>query len=410
MEEEMRRTMVVLLTLAMALPVFTGCDDETTDGDADTDVDADGDAGGDGDADTDGDADSDGDGDADGDGDSDADLDGDEDADGDTDEDGDGEVGPQCHPTATAEPFELDPAYCVVWRATLASAADSVVLSGPTTLLAHSFADREVVEVEIDAVAGSESDRHVIGTYEPSLEGDLWVSSYLAATPWGEAAVGYTNSAMSGEVFAFDSREEGHVTMLAPSNYAAAWLDEAELLVDGFGLAGVGSTHGLYLARIGDEGAEAIQVVSGLLDYSAPLAASAEVVVAGGNDLTTNRLFAFSAHEIDAATGGSTVLDAAAAGDVVYEGSIIFAGNGIAIDGTILYVADAPGFAFDTLHAIPLTVDGDSVTAGTSAVVLAVGADTAVTVLGLSTHAGLLGVHVRMDDTSIFVAAIQLRR
>lgn len=391
------------MVLALMVPMTSGCDDDDpTDGDADVDGDADSDADGDGDADGDADVDGDADGDADGDGDGDADFDGDVDDDADVD----GDL--VCHETANAEPFVLADDYCVIWRVEIAGGASSAVLSGPDSILLHDFAEHEILAVGVDPATGEETARESVASYEPTLGGDHWVSSYLGLGQLGELVVGYTNSDMSGEIFLWLVEATEPLSVIAPSNYAAAWLDAGLVMVGGMGLGATASGQGVYVGVVDDEGVhDPVHFVNNLHDYSAPLASSGDVVVVGGNDLTTNRLYAFPYDEVVDAMLDETALDAISDGDLVYEGSIVFAGNGIAVDDTTLYVADAPDFAFHTLHAIPLDVSTTSVSAGAPAPVLSVAPAAADAVLGLSTRDGLLGVHAMVGETTVFLALME---
>lgn len=118
-----------------------------------------------------------------------------------------------------------------------------------------------------------------------SAEVLLFPGGYLAVSPdRGATAFGYTTTAagFQGEIFRVLTADGATVELDAPGNFGAAWLDASTLLVNGFGVDGVGDGQGLYAVVFSAGAADVTQVASGLGIASGGVHVAADHVLVGG--------------------------------------------------------------------------------------------------------------------------------
>ncbi len=143
-----------------------------------------------------------------------------------------------------------------------------------------------------------------------------------------------------------------------------------------------------------------MMLISNIHDASSAMAAGDGIVVAGGNDLTDNHLYAFTVAELETAIEEGTTLDAVVDGDEVYTGAVAFSGGAVAIMGGSLYVA-IPGewpAAVTSIVAVPLTVADGGVSAGSETTIVTLEAEAVIDTVDLSASGSLLGIHYAVTD------------
>lgn len=273
-----------------------------------------------------------------------------------------------CNHELDLGPLELSEQLCVVaslgelpqTAAAFAVTAHQLWLYGP----GDAASDFSVTTHDLDLSQGTVGDKgtEALGFSAQLDEGvTAFPGGFLAVAPDHTAAVGYTrDSDFGGSVIV--AADQSPTDLDSPGNYDAAWLDDDTLLVNGQGLGGGEPQQGLYAWQRQSDLRH--QLVGNLGNASSFVARGDSVVFVGESAWPSNKLYAFTAEELQQALAERKTLDAKTDGDLVYEGEIIDA-TAVADSLVVLETSFDEDFAplFGAVRRIGVAVQGASVSA-----------------------------------------------
>lgn len=238
-----------------------------------------------------------------------------------------------------------------------------------------------------------------------SKDDPIFVGGYLARSPGGSLALGYTRSSDFSGAVLLVAPPAGPDEIEGPANYDAVWLDDDTLLVQGKGLDAAKNGVGLYVWRRG-EGAR--QLAAGLGDASSYLASGPDVVYVGQSAWPKNIIHAFSRAELVRAIDEGALLELSAS-DIVYDGPA----SDITVMGNDLIVLDvtydeAFNAVFNGVHRIAVRVEGDAVASSETAQVLEP-TDRAVAPSHVVSHGDWLGIVTPGSEGGGRVSIVRLK-
>jgi hypothetical protein len=302
----------------------------------------------------------------------------------------DGGSGPACNSSLDLKPLALDSAWCVVYRFEHSDSLSAFNFSGSSlySYLGGGSSFKGDVEVAtIDHSSGKPGGLVPVFSFGP-LSGTLYASGYLALSPKGYAAVGYTKSGtFEGEIYWGDRGIKTPKRVAgAKGNYDVIFIDDKTLLINGTGVGTAQSGQGVYLYQ---EGKAARLLIKDMGSYSGFLALGQAVVFAGGYFSSGNKIYGFSLSEIKAAIGGSKTLSATTDGDLMAAAG---ASDATALGDDLVLATTDSSYKFEALSRIPVTVSGDKLSAGTAGDLVTAGSGSSVSQLAAS--GALLGLYL----------------
>jgi hypothetical protein len=230
----------------------------------------------------------------------------------------------------------------------------------------------EVLSWTVDPDTGELGDSTSIFSFTPNSSADtLFAGGYLALSPAGFAAVGYTeDQTFDGEIFWGDEGiKTPKVVSKASGNFDVIFIDDQTLLVNGSGVDDAQQGQGIYLVQ---QGKPSRLLIEQMGDFSGFLARGDTVLFAGGYFADGNKMYGFTLAEIQAAISDSSTLSAGNDGDLIHEGGLQSA-TALGDDLVLATVDDA--FAFSGVQRIPVSVDGNNLQAGEPVDVVTPGGD-----------------------------------
>jgi len=273
-----------------------------------------------------------------------------------------------CNPALDLKPLTLAPAYCVVYRFTLAAQPDAINLAGEELLTyaldksAAPFSGSVQLRL-IDTVSGKPGAASPYLSFTASTADaatKVFASNFLPRSAGGFVAASYTDSSFAGEIFWGDKGIKTPKQVDQASNYDAVFLDDTTLLVNGAGI-GAAAGQGVYVIQ---EGKAAWRVITDIGELSGHLGLGQSVLFAGGAFGTSyeNKIYAFTLAELKAAIVAKTALSAATAGDLIYTASYI--PDAAALGDSLVAGPPDASYGFQSVKRVPVTVSGNNVTAG----------------------------------------------
>jgi hypothetical protein len=277
----------------------------------------------------------------------------------------DAPVGP-CNPALDLKPLALDPAYCVVYRFTLAAVPDAINVDNDK-LLTYTL-DKSVtpfkgtVELQmINATTGKPGAASAYlsftaATTDPASK--VFATKFLPLSAAGFTAVSYTDSTFKGELVWGDKGIKTPKIVAKSGAYDAVFLDNKTILLNGSGI-GTLAGQGVYVVQ---DGVAPWLLIKDLGVASGHMALGQTVLFAGGAFGTTyeNQIYGFTLTEIKAAVTAKTTLSATADGDLVYKAGFI--PDATALGDSLLAGDMDATYAFKTVERIPVSVVGSKVT------------------------------------------------
>lgn len=311
--------------------------------------------------------------------------------------------------------LELDEQSCVVARVAMPEGA-AFGLS-PASLWTYAIDATSSNELRVDAfvldVMGNSlgEQREVLRlAAQAGADEMVFPSAFVAVAPGPALAVGYTRGDLSGLIVG-STTSTTELSVAAPGNYDAAWLDSDALLVNGLGLGDDESGQALYLWQ--QSGVR--RLIEGLGDSSGIVAVGDDVVFAGGGfgsfPNIVNRVFAFPRDRVEAAVADGTTLSADTDGVLAYEGDLADAvamGNDLVVLDSIFDV-DLGAMAFQQLLRVPLSFDQQQLVAGAAVTLVARATDANADQAyprALVATGSLLGLELATADESVHDLAL----
>ncbi|MFZ5786194.1 MAG: hypothetical protein ACOY3Y_07100, partial [Acidobacteriota bacterium] len=274
---------------------------------------------------------------------------------------------PVCPPGLDLKPFTLDAAYCVLYRAPLATAASAVATT----------ANRVWTFASAGTPAGGLLEEHAVKPGGVQLEAASavfgfplpatkhYLGTYLARSAGGKLAAGYTEDQTFDGAIYFGAKGGSPVKIeKAQGNYDAIFLDDETLLVNGAGLGAAQEGQGVYLWRAGSAPRRLVKDLGGM---SGQLALGPGVLHAGGYFTDGNKLYAFTLAEVKAAIAAGKTLSATSDGDLVYAGGSLDAAA--LADDLVVAKMNTTTFAVEAVQRIAVTIAGDKVSAGATSTI-----------------------------------------
>jgi hypothetical protein len=262
-------------------------------------------------------------------------------------------------------PLTLHPDYCLTHKFVIPKGLNAVALKDGGDVYTFSASSpplQGVVKMgTINASTGYPGSYATVFSFTVSSAQTLTTGSYVAVSPAGFAAVGYTeDSTASGAVFWGDKGIKTPKKVdNATANFDVVFLDDKTMLINGAGVDTVQGGQGVYLY---EEGKTPRKLIKDMGPAGGHLALSGQVLYASGTFAAgINKVYGFSLAEIKTAISGNNVL-APIDGDEVFAGKLGDIGTlddhlaVIKLDGNALYQA---------VGLVPVTVLGSKVTKGT---------------------------------------------
>lgn len=295
-----------------------------------------------------------------------------------------------CDPSLDLTPLSLEASFCVVRRFDLPAPLDAVGLRGTSVYvyaLDTATPSGTVSAAPIDPLTGKPGTYSPLFSFTPGLSGTLFASAYLALSPAGQAAVGYTvDTTFDGQIFWGNTATPKPVDK-ASGNFDVAFLDNQTLLINGMGVGAAQDGQGVYLYQ---QGKTPRRLITDIGTMSGFLAVGKKAVFAGGYFTGGSKIYGFSVAEVQSAIGGGGTLTPTADGDLILDGS---AGDAAALEDELVVVKLDSSWAFDRVTRIPVTVSGNTVTPGTAVDLVTKPGGATAAVTGLATGSGLqLGI------------------
>lgn len=314
---------------------------------------------------------------------------------------------PDAAPPAKVDlkPFTLDSGFKALYRFAdpAAKGATAMALSVDTLYLYQwggATADSTVSMAAIDPKTGKPGTLAPVFSFKPTLTGTLFAGGFLALSPKGFAAAGYTKSGtFEGEIYWGDKGiKTAKQVAKAKGNYDAIFLDDKTMLINGAGVGTAQDGQGVYYY---EEGKTPRRLIKDLGSASGQMALGNGVVFAGGFFTTQTKIYGFSLAEIKAAVSGSKTLSAATDGDQVFAGNLSAAG---ALGNDLVLIQLDASWKFKAVSQLPVTLAGDKVTVGTAKDIVSGGGTASIGKLAYSGKR--LGLYIT-DGTKKEIAVIE---
>jgi len=291
-----------------------------------------------------------------------------------------------CDPSLDLTPLSLDTGFCVVRRFDLPTQIDAVGLRGTSVYVfsLDTAPTGKVSQATIDPVTGKPGAYTSLFTFTPGLSGTLFASAYLALSPGGYAAAGYTvDTTYEGQVF-WGNKGTGAPNLVdkASGNFDVVFLDNQTMLINGTGVGTAQDGQGVYLYQ---QGKTPRRLITDLGVASGFVAVGKKAVFAGGYFTGGSKIYGFSVAEVQSAIAGGGTLTPTADGDLILDGS---AGDAAALEDELVVVKLDSSWAFDGVARIPVTVSGNTVTPGAPVDLVTKPGGATATVSGLATGSG----------------------
>jgi hypothetical protein len=282
-----------------------------------------------------------------------------------------------CNPALNLKPLTLDPAYCVVYRFTLAAAPDAINVDGDKllTYTLDKSATPFVGAIQLRMINAATGQPGAASAYlgftaattDPASK--VFASTFLPLSASGFAAVSYTDSSYKGELVWGDKGIKTPKVVAKAGAYDAVFLDNKTILLNASGM-GTLAGQGVYVVQ---DGVAPWLLIKDLGVASGHMALGQSVLFAGGAFGTTfeNKIYGFSLTEIKAAVTAKTTLSASTNGDLVYKASYI--PDAAALGDSLLAGDKDATYAFKTVERIPVSVVGNKVTPAAATTVITPG-------------------------------------